>query len=57
MNIILYFKLIESILEIIFLCLAIYYFIRELKMKKFEKAIKYFSLYLVLNIIRRIIGY
>lgn len=57
MDIIFFLKSLEAVLEIIFLCLAIYYFVRGIKTKKYGKASTYFSLYLILNIIRRIVGF
>ena len=57
MDIIFFLKSLEAVLEIIFLCLAIYYFVSGIKTKKYGKASTYFSLYLILNIIRRIVGF
>jgi len=57
MDFIFFLKSLEAVLEIIFLCLAIYYFIRGLKTKSYGKASTFFSLYLILNIIRRIVGF
>ena len=56
MNIILL-KSIEATFEVIFLCLAVYYLIRGIKIKNFRKAGMYFCFYIVLNVIRRIVGY
>ena len=50
-------KSLEAVLEIIFLCLAIYHFVRGIKTKEYRKASTFFSLYLILNMIRRIIGF
>ena len=57
MDIIFFLKSLEAVLEIIFLCLAIYYFVRGFKTMNYGKASTYFSLYLILNIIRRIAGF
>jgi hypothetical protein len=57
MNIILLLKSIEATFEVIFLCLAVYYLIRGIKIKNFRKAGMYFCFYIVLNVIRRIVGY
>lgn len=57
MNVIFFLKSSEAVLEIIFLCLAIYHFVRGIKIKEYRKASTFFSLYLILNMIRRIIGF
>lgn len=57
MDIIFLLKSLEAVLEVVFLCLAIYHFVRGIKTKKYGKASTYFSLYLILNIIRNIAGF
>lgn len=57
MDVIFFLKSPEAVLEIIFLCLAIYHFVRGIKIKEYRKASTFFSLYLILNMIRRIIGF
>lgn len=55
MNILLFLKALQAIFEVIFLCLAIYYFIRGMKTKSFGKTRIFFFLYIVLNVIRKIV--
>lgn len=57
MSIIFFLKSLEAVLEIVFLSLAIYCFIRGIRTKTYGKAGTYFLIYLILNIIRRINGY
>ena len=57
MDVIFFLKSSEAVLEIIFLCLAIYHFVRGIKTKEYRKASTFFSLYLILHMIRRIIGF
>lgn len=44
------------IAETIFLCGTIYYVIRGIKTKNYGYALVFFGLYLVVNIVRRIVG-
>ena len=46
-----------AVAETIFLCIAIYYAISGVKTKKFDKAILFGALYLVLNLIRNLSGF
>ena len=57
MDIIFFVKALEAVLEVVFLCLAIYYFVRGIKTKKYGKASTYFLFYLILNVIRKITGF
>ena len=57
MDIIFFLKSLEAVLEIIFLCMAIYCFIRGIRTKTYGKASAYISLYLILNFLRRIVGF
>lgn len=47
----------EAVLETVFLCMAIYYVMSGIKTKKYDKAILFGALYLVLNLIRNLIGF
>ena len=51
MDVIFFLKSPEAVLEIIFLCLAIYHFVRGIKIKEYRKASTFFSLYLILNMV------
>ena len=57
MDFILILKALEAISEIIFLCLAIWHFLRGVKTKDYEKAKMFFGVYLILNAIRRIANF
>lgn len=57
MNVIFLLKSVMAVAETVFLCIAIYYAISGVKTKKFEKAIIFGALYLVLNLIRNLTGF
>ena len=49
-------KSVAAVLETVFLILAIYSFLRGIKTKEYGKAGLYISVYLFLNVIRKISG-
>ena len=57
MDFILFLKALEAVSESIFLCLAIWYFLRGLKTKDYGKAKVFFCVYLILNAIRMIANF
>ena len=57
MDILFLLKSLVAILEVVFLCLAIFYFLRGIKTKDFQKATCFFCPYLILNLIRIIMGF
>lgn len=57
MNIMVLVRYIEAILEIVFLVLTIFYFIKEFKTKNYKKVKIYGMIYLVLNFIRHICSF
>ena len=50
-------KAAKAVLETVFLCAAIYYAIRGVKTKEFNKAVIYIALYLVFNLTRNLAGF
>ncbi len=57
MDVLFLLKGVMAVAETIFLCIAIYYAISGVKTKKFDKAILFGALYLVLNLIRNFAGF
>ena len=57
MDIIFLLKSLEAVLETVFLCLAIWNFLRGLKTKNYQKAAVFFGVYLILNAIRTIVNF
>ena len=57
MNILTFIKNVAAILETVFFILTIYYLIKGLKTKNYQKLKKYGIMYLILNFIRRVSEY
>ena len=57
MDILFLLKSLVAILEVVFLCLALFYFLRGIRTKDFQKATCFFCPYLILNLIRIIMGF
>lgn len=57
MDFLFFLKSMAAVLETVFLILAIYSFFRGIKTKEYGKAGLYISVYLFLNVIRKISGY
>ena len=57
MDIIFLLKSLEAVLETVFLCLAIWHFLRGLKTKNYQKTAVFFGVYLILNTIRTIVNF
>lgn len=50
-------KSLEMVLETVFLCLAIYYIMKGIKTKEYNHAKIFGGVYLLLNLIRNLIGF
>lgn len=57
MDVVFLLKAAKAVLETIFLCMAVYYAIRGVKIKEFNKAVLFGALYLVLNLTRNLTGF